>query len=170
MNISISLAKPSDALDFAEIHARSWEAAYKDIIPAAYIAEKNATRPALWRKILTNENTTKYKISYDGKTAGFIDIDIDIAQDGDLNDDFYELRGIYLHPDYFRMGIGSKAMEFALKTARDKGKKQMVLWVFEENINSINFYKKHGFIADGKTEIHACGSKPVNSIRMKRAL
>lgn len=167
MNIEILLARPADALDFAEIHARSWEVAYKDIIPADYITRQSATRPALWQKILTDENANKYKIVCDGKTAGFVDVDS--AQDSDLGDDFYELRGIYLHPDYFRMGIGSIAMVFALKMARDKGKKHMVLWVFEENINSISFYKKHGFRADGKTEIHECG-KPVNSIRMRRTL
>lgn len=167
MDVTIRLARPSDALDFAEIHARSWEVAYKDIIPAYYMIPKNAARPALWQRILTDENTSKYKIECDGKTVGFIDIDT--ALDSDLDDDYYELRGIYLHPDYFRMGIGSKAMAFALQTARDKDKKHMVVWVIEDNLNSINFYKKHGFVADGKTEIHDFG-KPVNSIRMRRAL
>ena len=62
MNITIRLAKPTDALDMAEIHARSWEAAYKDIIPAEYIAAKNATRPAQWQKIVTDENTIEHVI------------------------------------------------------------------------------------------------------------
>jgi ribosomal protein S18 acetylase RimI-like enzyme len=94
-------------------------------------------------------------------------MDVDIARDSDLDDSFYELCGIYLHPDYYRMGIGSKAMKFALEKAHEKNKKHIVVWVFEENENSINFYKKHGFMADGMTRIHDYG-KPVNSIRMRR--
>ena len=42
MDIVIRLATSSDALDMAEVHMRSWEIAYKNIIPADYIREKNA--------------------------------------------------------------------------------------------------------------------------------
>lgn len=33
MNITIRLAEPADAPDMAEVFIRSWEKAYKDIIP-----------------------------------------------------------------------------------------------------------------------------------------
>jgi len=44
--ITIRLAVHSDAPDMAEVLMRSWETAYKDIIPLDFIREKNATRPA----------------------------------------------------------------------------------------------------------------------------
>ena len=47
INITIRPAVLTDAPDMAEVHMRSWEVAYKDIIPAEYIKEKNATRPAM---------------------------------------------------------------------------------------------------------------------------
>ena len=37
--VFIRLAVPADAPDMAEVHMRSWEVAYKDIIPAEYIRE-----------------------------------------------------------------------------------------------------------------------------------
>jgi len=167
MNTAIRLAKPSDAPDMAEIHARSWEVAYKDIIPMEYIKQKNATRPALYQRIITNDNTTQYVIQADCKTVGIMCIDD--PQDDDIDDNYYELHGIYLHPDYYRKGIGTQAVDFAFEKARELGKKFMNVWVFAENINSINFYKKCGFTADGKTKILECG-KDMEAVRMRKDL
>ncbi|MDR2686643.1 MAG: hypothetical protein LBB75_02745, partial [Oscillospiraceae bacterium] len=58
----------------AEVHMRSWEAAYKDIVPADYIREKNAARPAFYKRVITEENTDFYVIQLDGKTVGIMRI------------------------------------------------------------------------------------------------
>ena len=55
-NITIRLAVPADAPDMAEVHMRSWEVAYKGIIPAAFIKDKNATRHELYKRVITDEN------------------------------------------------------------------------------------------------------------------
>lgn len=167
MDITIRLASPSDALDMAEVHMRSWEVAYKDIIPAAYIREKNATRPALYKRVITEENTDAYVIQCDGKTVGIMRIAP--PQDDDVADAAYELHYIYLHPDYFRRGIGTKATEFAFDTVRSLCKRAMTLWVLEENVNSIRFYEKCGFVADGKTRSSEYGTAG-GSIRMRKDL
>lgn len=173
MNITIRLAIPADAPHMAEIHSRSWEAAYKDIIPIEYINEKNATRPALFKRIITDENTTQYVILADNKIVGIMCVappqkeNITILNDCGIDDSFYELHGIYLHPDYYRKGIGTKAMEFAFNKARSNGKTNMIVWVFAENTNSIKFYEKCDFTADGATKIYNCG-KEMKCIRMRR--
>lgn len=175
MNIKIRVATPADSLDMAEIHARSWEAAYKDIIPIEYIKEKNATRPALYKRIITVENTIHYVIQRDDKTVGIMcvappqeDAD-DILNGGGIDDSFYELHGIYLHPDYYRQGIGIQAMEFALDKVRNVGKENIILWVFAENVNAIKFYEKCGFVSDGATKTYKCG-KDMVCIRMRRSI
>ena len=167
MNVTIRLAKPVDAPDMAEIHARSWEVAYKDIIPMEYIKAKNATRLELYQRIITDENTIQYVIQVDNKTAGIMGVGE--PQDDDVDDSYYELHGIYLHPDYYRKGIGTDAVNFAFDKARKLSKKFMNVWVFAENYNSINFYKKCGFIADGKTKTLNC-NKIMECIRMKKEL
>ena len=166
-DIAIRLAVPADAPDFAEIHIRSWEAAYKDIIPADYIREKNAARHDLWKRIITGENTIHYIVQKNGKTAGIMTVAP--SRDNDADDSFYELRGIYLHPDYYRQGIGTHAMEYAYSVARDLGKTTMTVWLLADNYNAKSFYEKCGFIADGKTETHDMG-KMLESIRMRKDL
>jgi len=167
MGITISLATPTDAYDMAEIHTRSWEAAYKDIIPPDFIREKNTTRPALWQKILTSENTSQYVIRKDGKTVGLMGLNR--PNDDDLGDNFYELQAIYLHPDYFRQGVGTLAMNFAFDKARSLCKTDIVVWVLEENLAAIKFYQKFGFAADGKTKEVNYG-RTLKLIRMRLRL
>jgi len=167
MNISIRLAVPGDAAEMAEILMRSWEVAYKGIIPDEYIREKNASRPEQYKRAITAKNTDSYVIRRDGKTVGIMRVAS--PQNDDVGDDFYELHYIYLHPDYYRQGIGSKAMVYAFNIACNLGKKYMVVWVFADNINSIKFYEKCGFRADGKIATRDFG-KPLTSIRMKKVL
>ena len=168
MNITIRLATPADAPDMAEIHMRSWEVAYKDIIPMEYIKEKNTTRHDLFKRIITDENTTQYVIQKGGKTFGIMCV-VPTPQDDDANENICELEGIYLHPDYYRQGIGEKAMEFAFNIARNWSKTHMTLWVFKENTSAIKFYEKCGFSADGGTKTYNCG-KVMESIRMMKSL
>jgi GNAT superfamily N-acetyltransferase len=167
MNITLRLAVPADAPDMAEVHMRSWEVAYKDIIPTEYIKEKNATRPAQWVKILAEMKYLQRVIQVDGKTVGIMCVAP--PQDDDVGDECYELHGIYLHPDYYRQGIGTQAVEYAYEIARGLGKTVMTVWVFADNANSIKFYEKCGFVADGKTKPHDMG-KTIYSIRMRRNL
>ena len=90
-------------------------------------------------------------------------------QDDDSDINVSELEGIYLHPDYYHQGIGAQAMDFAYDIAHSFGKTVMTLWVFAENKNAIEFYKKCGFTSDGKTKTYNMG-KVVNCIRMRKDL
>lgn len=167
MNITIRLAKPEDAPDMAEVLARSWEIAYKDIIPMEYIKAKNATRSDQFARIITHDNKTQHVVQADNKTMGIMNVAP--PQDDDVSDEFYELHGLYLHPEYYRMGIGTQTMNFAIDVARNLGKKYMTLWVFAENRNSINFYTKCGYAPDGKTKSIDCG-KRMECIRMRKQI
>ena len=151
MELKIRLALPTDALDMAEVLMRSWEVAYKDILPTEYIREKNASRPKQYKRFITDENKDSYVIQKGGKTIGIMKIAPPL--DDDLDDNYYELHYIYLHPDYFRQGIGMWAVEFIVAKALALGKSFISVWVLGENVNSIKFYEKCGFKAESKTEI-----------------
>jgi len=167
MDITIRLAIPADAQDMAEVGMSSWEAAYKDILSADYIREKNASRLEQFKRNITNENNEQYVIQLDGKTIGIMKIALPV--DDDLDDTFYEVHFIYLNPDYFRRGIGTQAIKFAFDKARELGKKNVSIWVFSENTRTIKFYEKCGFVRDGKRAMQDRG-RPVEIIRMQSSL
>ena len=164
---SFRLAKPADTLTLAEIHACSWSAAYKDIIPNEYIKQKNATRVELWKKSVTDDNSMHYVIEANGTTLGFMSIAA--PKDDDVDDSFYEIHAIYLRPDFFRKGIGTQAVNFAFDEAGKLGKRSVILWVLEDNKNSVMFYEKCGFAADGKINFRDFG-KQMKLIRMRKDL
>ena len=166
--IIIRLAVPADAPDMAEVHMRSWEVAYKGIVPDEYIQKQNEKRPAMWQRIITDDNMTQYVIQKDSKTVGIMCV-VATTQDDDKTDDVCELEGIYLHPDSYRQGIGTKAMGFAFDIAHGWNKSFMTLWVFSENVNSIKFYENLGFAPDGKTKTYDMG-KVMDCIRMRKEL
>ncbi len=127
--VDIRLAAPDDVPAMAEVLTRSWEAAYRDILPAEHIQRKNATRLDMYRQAITADNQDTYVIRFDGKMAGIMKIAPPI--DADMGDDTCELHYIYLHPDSCRMGIGTQAMKFAFQKARDLGKTRMSVGVFQ---------------------------------------
>jgi RimJ/RimL family protein N-acetyltransferase len=49
------------------------------------------------------------------------------------------------------------------------GKTKISVWVIAENINTIKFYEKCGFTADGKTKTYDMG-KVMACIRMRKDL
>ena len=165
--LEIRLAMPSDIPDMIEVHRLSWEAAYRGIIPDIYIEEMNTRRPGSFARMVTSENATQHIILKDGRAVGILGIDE--PRDEDLDDRFHELQGIYLHPDYYRQGIGSEAMEFAYSLAQNLCKTFMVLWVLAENQAAIGFYVKQGFCADGASRVYSFGNE-MKGIRMRKAL
>ena len=163
-NLEIRRATIDDAPACAEIHCRGWEAAYADFIPAEAIAEKNAARPAAWPGYLTSGKFEYYVPVLDGKVVGFLSLRSPEEHEN-LPDHYYEVGGIYLHPDYYRRGIGRRLMASAEERAREKGKSAMMLWVFEDNDSSRRFYEACGYRPDGKTQTSEYGGKTLRSLR-----
>ena len=87
------------------------------------------------------------------------------SRDDDKNKDTFELYGIYIDPLFQRQKIGSKFVQECIKEAKNMDKKEITLWVFEKNTETIQFYKKMGFEFDGKIK-YMEGLKE-NAIRFK---
>ena len=166
--IDIRLAIPSDAPDIAEILMRSWEVAYGNIIPADFIRKRNSMRMEQFKQAITEENNTYYIIQTDGKTVGYMRV-VNTLNDDGSESEVSDLEQIYLHPDYYRQGIGTQAMNFAYSVALSSRKTVMIVWVLAENTAAIKFYKKCGFVADGERKKREYG-KVLEIIRMRKSL
>lgn len=167
MELTIKKATAADAQEIAQVHMRSWETAYAGIIPDEFIREKNKTRPALWQQILSGDNDRHYIIRLGDRAAGIMSVAP--PQDEDLGDSFYELHGLYLHPDFIGRGVGAQAMDYALDLARSLGKKTMVVYVLKENTAARRFYQRCGFTCDGAQKQAEYG-KTFSIIRYRREI
>mgnify|MGYP000903226419 CR=1 FL=1 len=89
MELKIRKALFNDAKEIAEIHKRSWKAAYTGIIPDVFIEQKGKTRLDMWQKILSVENNCQYVLVVDGMVVGIMTVAE--PQDNDLNETYYEI-------------------------------------------------------------------------------
>jgi len=76
------------------------------------------------------------------------------CRDDDKDRNTFELYGIYIDPLFQRQHIGTRLVEYCIQEAIKENKTEIVLWVFEKNKDSIEFYNKMGFSPDGKTKIY----------------
>jgi len=59
-----------------------------------------------------------------------------------INQEFIDQ--LYIHPDYWRVGIGSALLNFA----REQSPEHLWLYTLQVNVNARVFYEKNGFIAE----------------------
>ena len=65
----------------------------------------------------------------------------------------FELHFIYVDPAYVRQGIGSEMIRFFEEKGKEKGCREFVIWVLEENEMGRNCYEKNHYHFDGRDKI-----------------
>ncbi|MDY2630620.1 MAG: GNAT family N-acetyltransferase [Clostridium sp.] len=144
----IKYAKDIDSEILGEIHSKSWKAAYKNIIPDKILDNITSQKRASYFKRALTEGWEEDAIIYKNDYAIGL-ICIGKCRDRDLDNSFGEIWGIYLLPEFWNLGIGSILINWGINELKSRGYSKVTLWVLENNLNAIKFYKKHGFIHDG---------------------
>lgn len=145
---NIKYAKITDSDILGQIHSQSWKAAYKNIIPDEILNNITAEKRAKFFEKAIADGLEEDAIIYQDDTALGL-ICIGKCRDLNLDNSFGEIWGIYLLPEYWNLGIGSRLMNWGINELRNKGYSKIALWVLEDNLNAIKFYEKHGFKFDG---------------------
>ena len=147
--------------DMSLLHALGWRAAYRDSIPASYLArEITDGRWVLVFRQNYKEGIYHGLLLYDMEQplccATYGPARVDQAA-GDTICNFSspdlshwgELVSLYVHPDYWGQGYGSALMEEVLNRMKTAGYPGCFLYVLRENNRARRFYVKHGFAWDG---------------------
>jgi GNAT superfamily N-acetyltransferase len=145
--VFIRPAKREDALEVARVHVRSWQAAYRGLLPDDYLdalrPEERAQRydfagddPAAPATVVALEKNTSIGFATVGSARGS-----DVANCG-------ELRALYV-ADYFGRGVGSTLLTAACARLLEQGSRDVVLWVLVGNASAQHFYERHGWAPDG---------------------
>ncbi|MCL9684396.1 GNAT family N-acetyltransferase [Legionella maioricensis] len=147
----IRTATLKDAEAIALIHLRSWQKMYKEFIPETILKSLSLQeRTQQWHDLL--KKGVKVLVSeMDNQMVGFASICPfrDIIENGPIG----EISAIYLHPDYWRMGLGTQLCLAALSELVDQGYKKVCLWVLADNTQARGFYEALGFEATGSTKL-----------------
>lgn len=145
----IRLANPNDAMRISEIIIYGWRIAYADIINDKFLYKNMSVvkRYNTIVEILKSEHN--YYVYEDDEIVKAVFL---IGESREEEDNKYdeinttlELIAFYVEPVYKNLGIGSMIIKECEKIAKSKNKKEIKLWVLEENKIARKFYEKHGF-------------------------
>ena len=154
-NYIIRRACVTDSPRIAEIHVFGWRSAYKDFISIDHLYNKFTVkiREEKFTEYLSKENIYDENYVYINENIIKAFLTIGNCRDNDKNENTFELMGIYVDPLFQRQKIGTHLVKYCINAAVEKDKKEIVLWVFEKNNESIKFYEKMGFNKDGSKKL-----------------
>jgi L-amino acid N-acyltransferase YncA len=145
--IEIVDAQRTDAEAIASLHADSWRATYRGILPDEYLSrEVDEDRLTYWRAALANGSYAIVRLLRDGEVpAGFTGL-----RKG--RDDGYDftLEHIHVAAACNGTGLGRLLMADAARQVQAAGGARLCLWVFDANAVAIRFYAALGGVADGQ--------------------
>lgn len=165
MTFDVRPADPADAAGIAEVHVRTWQHAYRGLMPDAYLdALDVSARAARWQRILAGEHVG-------GRGANHVavagDRVVGFSTCGPARDDPApqprELYAIYVDPSAHGIGVAAPLLDAAI------GADPAYLWVLDGNARAIAFYEKHGFRHDGAIKVDDRGEVMLRELRMTRA-
>ena len=147
----IRIAELDDAQTIALIHIRSWQKMYKEFIPESILKDLSLDKcTQQWNELLKQEGKVLL-IEVDNQAVGFASICM--FRDTNVDRSRGEISAIYLHPDYWRMGLGTKLCLAALAELENEGYKSVFLWVLVANDQARGFYEALGFEATTTTKL-----------------
>lgn len=162
-------AEPDDALAVACVHVRSWQAAYRTLMPEDYLdqlqPEERAQKydfasldPLKPRTIVASEN---------GSIRGFATTAPACEQDLTNHG---ELCALYVDPEHWGRGIGFALVSGARGRLFGLGFRNAVLWVLVGNVRAERFYQIDGWALDGQRRTVSVWGVTVDEVRYLRGL
>ena len=163
----VRVAVPEDAEGIARVHVSAWQAAYRDILPADYLAGLRwQTRYEFWRRELSAPSipgSSTWVLAEGTNVLGFVFIGP--ARDDDrTSTDAWDLYAIYLTQERWGRGLGRALAGTALDTFSDQAA-DVSLWVLSGSDLAHRFYERLGLVPDGHERTVTIGGRPVSKGR-----
>jgi|SRR5271165_251091 len=167
---TIRPATIDDAARIATTHVRSWQDAYRGLIPREYLDRLDpAQRLAMWKQILAYPAGGVLVAEDDSEVAGFASFGP--ARDDDQDPSLVgEIMAIYLAPAVWGKGLGRELMTAALAGLAAAGYAQVTLWVLDSNKRARGFYEAAGFRPDGSVKEDGSRGFVLREVRYRRRL
>ncbi|MEU4573430.1 MULTISPECIES: GNAT family N-acetyltransferase [Nonomuraea] len=171
--MTVRQATPADAEAIAGIHVRSWQAAYRGLMPQDHLDGLDpAARLPRWRRLLGETAWPRSGILVaedDGGVTGFTGFGP--ARDPDQDPaSVAEITTLYLAPEAWGRGIGGALLGTAVDALTGAGYGLATLWVLDTNARARRFYEALGWRGDGTVKPDDLRGFPLTEVRYALAL
>jgi GNAT superfamily N-acetyltransferase len=145
--VNVRPATPDDAAAIAAIDVGSWRAAYRGLMPDAYLDALSVDdKAANWSASIARESSRGKRTLVATDTDGVIGY-ATVGPNPGSGEGLLLL--MYVLPERWRRGVGHALMHAAADALRTLGYKRAVLSVLEANERARRFYESHGWAPDG---------------------
>jgi threonine dehydratase len=149
---------------------RAWQAAYRGLLRAEYLAGLTpASRAAFWAEALARplrEHGARLGAERGGRIVGFITVG---PAEG-AGERVGEVYAINVEPDHWSTGVGRALLDAGLAHLRARGFAEAILWVHPGNVRARRFYEAAGWRADGAERRQRVLDVDADQTRYRRAL
>lgn len=163
--MSFRVAKPADAAPIAQLHAASWQSAYRGVLRDDFLdGPVLANRRELWRARLSPPLALDQIVlleDHAGQIQGFACAFLDADPEwGTLLDNLHVL------PDLKGRGLGRRLMcEIARRVLQHNSCLRLHLWAYEQNLEARRFYERLGGETTALVDEQAPDGSHLNAVR-----
>jgi GNAT superfamily N-acetyltransferase len=159
-------AEPQDAMSVARVHVRSWQAAYRTLLPDEYLDQLRAEDRASKYDFATRDHKKPQTIVAvdEGLIRGFASTCATTVEHQG------ELCALYVDPEYWGRGIGAALISDARAQLIDVGCRSTILWILAGNTRADRFYRKDGWEPNGERRTDQVWGITVDEVCYQRVL
>ncbi len=150
----IRKALPGDANAIAQVHIRSWQEAYRDLMPAEFLNGLDVTlarRESFWVRSIESGESDVWVAELDGQVVGWISAGAS-RDERAAGANTGEVMAIYVLARYWQAGVGLALWNAGLQFLMEQGYECLTLWVLSRNERAIRFYRRMGCFEDAGSE------------------
>ncbi|HKD98309.1 MAG TPA: GNAT family N-acetyltransferase [Micromonosporaceae bacterium] len=164
--VTVRPAEVSDADRIAEIHVRTWQAAYAGAMPADVLDGLTAASFAERDRRAIERRTPPIEVFVaeadggpdgDPVVVGFCMVGPYGLVQGQPDERAGEVYAIYAAPEHWSTGAGFALMRAGVDHLAAHGRTEVRLWVLADNPRARRFYERFGFVADGGARTETVG-------------
>lgn len=165
-------AQPEDALAVAGVHVRSWQAAYRNILPDDYLDQLRPEDRAAKYDFVTRDPLKPRTIVAveEGMTPAILGFATTMPVTDSEMPGYGELCALYVDPQCWKQGFGVALVSAARAQMWEHGFRNAILWVLTGNVRAERFYQNDGWAADGVRRKATVWGIEVDEIRYARQL
>jgi ribosomal protein S18 acetylase RimI-like enzyme len=161
--VEVREATAADKVAVAQVHVRSWQHGYRDLIAQDFLdglrPEDMATRYAFGG---TDPRGLYTLVAIDDAA---IRGHITIGRSRDEVGDGGEVWALYVDPSYWGAGVGQALLVAGCSALRQIGYEKAFLSVLATNMRARRFYERNGWTTDGVEQADVLGGVSVQTVR-----